>query len=181
MDQATWLTKARQGDADAIATLITRGLHNKGITARAVRHSYRLTLWLEAGSLPDQKAAVAYIQRGMQRLQVSSLGTVLIYGQEIGAAAPSWSEEISLLGTQSPPARQGQTATVNGSVAPQPSAVPQRPEALAASPLPRRSRPIVSTRPVAAQQPLVIKASDFEPMKTAIILFVAVYGFLGAR
>ncbi|MBD0336038.1 MAG: hypothetical protein ICV62_11165 [Cyanobacteria bacterium Co-bin13] len=179
MDQATWLAKAREGDADAIATLITRGLHTKGITARAVRHSYRLTLWLEAEDLPDQRAAVEYIRRGMQRLQVASLGTVLIYGQQTDAEAPDWSEEISLLGTL--PSAEADRQVAPGPKLPQPSAVPQGPEALMAAPLPRRrSQPPVKAQP-AAVKPLVIKASDFEPMKTAIILFVAVYGFLGAR
>ena len=91
MDQATWLAKAREGDADAIATLITRGLQIKGITARAVRHSYRLTLWLEAETVPPQQAAVAYIRQGMQKLQVTNLGTVLIHGQQPGAEFPDWS------------------------------------------------------------------------------------------
>lgn len=187
MDRAI-LARAKVGDANAIATIITHALHARGITARAARHSYRLTLWLESAHPLDQAAVVNYIRQGMQRLAVPGLGTVLIYSHQTGVPSPAWSVEISLLGLVTEKENQPipissatpQKAPQNSSPSrPQPSAVPTGPE----SPQLALGRPQSAPpkRTVSTKKPLVIKASDFEPMQTAIILFVAVYGFLGSR
>lgn len=187
MDRAM-LARAKEGDADAIATIITYALQARGITAKAARHSYRLTLWLESAHPLDQAAAVNYIRQGMQRLAVPGLGTVLIYSQPTGAPSPAWSAEISLLGlvdeksnqpipvSSAAPQKAPQNSSPNH---PQPSAVPPGPESLQRTL--GRSQRALQQRAVPTKKPLVIKASDFEPMQTAIILFVAIYGFLGSR
>lgn len=190
MDSSLLLIQAKQGDADAIATLITRALAPKGITARAVRHSYRLTIWLEAVTVPPQASAVAYVRQGIVRLQVPTLGTVLIYGQQTGIDQPAWSTEISLLDAvaENPfepdePLDQAlipsASAQAGGRGAAQFQTRPSSP--VHSGQMPTRGRSV--TQPVRAasrQPPFEIKWSDFDPMKLGIILFVAVYGLLGS-
>lgn len=190
MDRVTILARARGGDADAIATLITHSLCSKGITARAARHSYRLFLWLEADTVPSQTAAVDYVRQGMQRLQVSGIGTVQICGQQVGQSFPTWVEEISLLGgidrlldsTKSLPNPPSISLfgedTDSAQSTHKPSLEPVVPSIAPVFSHPCY-RPVLTT--AARKRPLVIKRTDFEPMETAIILFIAVYGFLGAR
>jgi hypothetical protein len=153
MDRATLLDQARGGDAAAIAALISHGLRPCGIRARAVRSGERLTLWLEAAAPIDRPLVVAYLQRGLEQLQPQGLVQVTIYGSQSGSGATAWSTQLLPLAGRPP----------------QPSARPASPEAMA--------RPVP---PATARSPLVIKVSDFEPLKTAGILFVAVYGFLGS-
>ncbi|HEY9881236.1 MAG TPA: hypothetical protein V6D29_22465 [Leptolyngbyaceae cyanobacterium] len=188
MDRGAILAKARDGDADAIATLITHSLRSKGITARATRHSYRLFIWLEAATLPNQTAAVDYIRQGMQRLQVSGIGTIQIHGQQTEQPEPGWVEEISLLEDFDPIGKVPDPLEPLAKPLPNdgPHLTPtDRTPVLAAVPSATpafsqpASRPTMTT--ASRKKPLVIKATDFEPMKTAIILFVAVYGFLGAH
>ncbi|HEY9764263.1 MAG TPA: hypothetical protein V6D07_17165 [Trichocoleus sp.] len=195
MDRVAILAKARDGDADAIATLITHSLRSKEITVRAARHSYRLFLWLEAATLPEQAAAVDYIRQGMQRLRVSGIGTVQIHGQQIGQPFPAWTEEISLLGDlnnidydelPAPPPSLSKAPLkplLNKEIPSAPTDLSSRLAPAVPSAAPAFSQPCRRPAMTASgrKQPLVIKASDFEPMKTVIILLVAIYGFLGAR
>lgn len=155
MDRAALLDQARSGDAAAIAALISRGLQPSGIRARAVRSGERLTLWLEAATPIDRPLIVAYLRRGLEQLQPQGLVQVTIYGRQAGSGATAWSTQLPLL----------------GDCPSQPSVQPAGPEAIA--------RPTLSVT-ARSRPPLVLKVSDFEPIKTAIILFVAVYGFLGS-
>ncbi len=91
------LERAKTGEAEAIAVLLNRHLQPKGLQVKAVRETYHLTLWVEAVSLPSADTVVPYIRRGIEQLNVPSLGILTIIGQSMDAAAPSWREEFSLL------------------------------------------------------------------------------------
>jgi hypothetical protein len=92
------LERAKAGDAEAIVVLLNQSLQAKGVTVRGECQGYILTLWLEGQRLPPQAPTVAYVRRGLERLLIPSIGIVQIYGQQTGAPAPAWNEEISLLG-----------------------------------------------------------------------------------
>ncbi|WOD38912.1 hypothetical protein [Nodosilinea sp. E11] len=97
MTSPSLLEQAKDGDAGAIAALLSNSLRSKGITVRAERESYTLHLWFTASPAPAQAPTVAYARRVIERLQVSSLGILSFYGEQTGFAQPAWHEEIALL------------------------------------------------------------------------------------
>lgn len=141
------LEPARDGDAGAIAALLTHALQPQGITVRGKRESYCLYLWFTSSPAPPQTATVAYARRTMEKLQASGIGIVQLYGEQTGSAQPRWREEIALLSLSSGssigdesqasdwaiPDLSILTAGENNPVAPvlQPSAVSDRPTPIA--------------------------------------------------
>jgi hypothetical protein len=91
------LERARDGDGDAIAALLSSSLKAKGIAVRAERESFCLHLWFTSNTVPPQGPMVAYARRAIERLQVPSIGILNLYGEQIGFAQPAWHEEIALL------------------------------------------------------------------------------------
>lgn len=178
MDAPTLIAQARAGDVDAIAALISRSLQGYQVSVKADRHSYRLTLRLEAALPLSQAQIVTRIRQGMVRLQPEGIGTVLVQSYQNGQNQPRWSEEIALLGVEadhSVDSSDPPTVTT-----PAPQSVPSP----ASSLVPTRRPPAGRVSRMTARQrrqPLVIKASDFEPLRTTVILLVAIYGYFGCR
>lgn len=98
MTAPSLLERAKTGDAQAIAALIHNALRSKRITVQGERQDYCLILRLRGQTLPAQAATVACIRRGLEQLQIASIGVVKIYGESTDYPAASWSEEVSLLG-----------------------------------------------------------------------------------
>ncbi|MBD1872812.1 hypothetical protein H6F75_04905 [Nodosilinea sp. FACHB-131] len=132
MTTPSLLEQAKDGDAAAIAALLTHALKPKGITVRGDRQSYCLQLWFSGSPAPPQAATVAYVRRTMEKLQPSVIGIVQLYGTQTGSASPVWSEEFSLLSLSSEASLSDEsqsyetlTSTTDGgraaSPAPQPS------------------------------------------------------------
>ncbi|MBW4482061.1 MAG: hypothetical protein KME14_05925 [Tildeniella torsiva UHER 1998/13D] len=97
MTTPSLLEQARDGDATAIAALLTHALKPKGITVRGDRQSYCLRLWFTGQTPPPQGPTVAYVCRAIEKLQATTIGILQLYGEQPGAVQPAWSEEISLL------------------------------------------------------------------------------------
>ncbi|MGG6242758.1 hypothetical protein ACQ4N7_29475 [Nodosilinea sp. AN01ver1] len=91
------LEQAKDGDAAAIAALLTHALKPKGITVRGDRQSYCLQLWFTGNPVPPQTETVAYARRALEKLQVSAIGILQVYGELAEGAQPLWTEEIALL------------------------------------------------------------------------------------
>lgn len=104
------LEQAKEGDAAAIAALLTHALKPKGIAVRGDRQSYCLQLWFSGSPAPPQATTVAYTRRTLAKLQASAIGIVQLYGEQIGQSQPLWSEEIALLSlsSEAPLASEGQ-------------------------------------------------------------------------
>lgn len=98
MATASLIERAKDGDGDAIATLLTQALAPQGITVIAERQGYCLNLQLEGRPLPDQNSVVATIRQGLQRLGVDSIGVVHIHCALSEHPHIGWEEDISLLG-----------------------------------------------------------------------------------
>jgi hypothetical protein len=96
MTQANLLQLAQQGDAQAIASLMNRHLQSKGITAKAILEDGCLQVMLESAQVPNQKALVAFVHRGIVGLGAASIEKVQVYWQQIGEDLPSWSKEFDL-------------------------------------------------------------------------------------
>jgi hypothetical protein len=92
------IDRAKEGDAAAIAALLTRALKPQGIAVRGDRHSYCLQLWLRGPTLPPQGATVAYVQQFVQRLGLEDIGILQLHGEQGDGPEQSWYSEISLLG-----------------------------------------------------------------------------------
>ncbi|PSN13521.1 hypothetical protein C7293_15645 [filamentous cyanobacterium CCT1] len=93
------MEQAKDGDAGAIAALLTNALKPKGIMVRGDRQSYCLQLWFTGNPVPPQAATVAYARRALEKLQVSAIGILQVYGESAEGAQPVWTEEIALLST----------------------------------------------------------------------------------
>ncbi|MDZ8222397.1 MULTISPECIES: hypothetical protein [unclassified Nostoc] len=96
MTQPNILELARQGDTQAIASLMNRHLHPKGINAQVAFQDTCLEIILESAQMLNQHILVAFIRKGLTALGASSIEIVKVYGQQTGQEFPAWSKEINL-------------------------------------------------------------------------------------
>ncbi|MEH1783202.1 MAG: hypothetical protein V7K67_21790 [Nostoc sp.] len=96
MTQPNILKLAKQGDADAIASLMNRHLHPKGITAKVAFNDACLEVIIESDQVPNQQILVAFIRKGLTALGAASVEIVKVYGQQTGKDFPDWSKEFDL-------------------------------------------------------------------------------------
>ena len=78
MTQPNLLELAKQGDANAIATLMNQKLQPKGITAKAVMKKDYLHIMLEAAKVPSQQTLVELIRKSMTNLAAESIEKVKV-------------------------------------------------------------------------------------------------------
>ncbi|PZU94038.1 MAG: hypothetical protein DCE90_15525 [Pseudanabaena sp.] len=87
---------AKSGDPQAIATLINRSLASKGIHATAEIEAECLNIFLRAAQVPNQKAVVTIIHRGMMILQVEQVKRVKILTHRSDNNYLAWQHEFKL-------------------------------------------------------------------------------------
>lgn len=94
---ATLIARARQGDAQAIAQLITRSLTAEGIVAQGHWQSTDLYVDLESDSAISQSQVVPHIRRGLLRLGLTCpIETVWVRARRVGLASADWRESFGL-------------------------------------------------------------------------------------
>ncbi|MBD3880903.1 hypothetical protein IFO70_03955 [Phormidium tenue FACHB-886] len=96
MTQPHVLELAKQGDPDAIATLMNQSLQPRGMTAFVDRQGDVLEVILEAERVPNRDALTAFVQKGIDNLGIESVRSVRIVGQQTGATFPTWMQELNL-------------------------------------------------------------------------------------
>jgi hypothetical protein len=96
MTQLSVMDLAKQGDPHAIAALINRSLASKGIQAEAELEGTCLKISLQATQIPNQKAVVAIIHRGMIVLQIKQIKRVKILTYRSDNHYLAWQDEIDL-------------------------------------------------------------------------------------
>ncbi len=106
---------AKQGNPNAIAVMLNRSLQAKNIAAKVNRQEDTLHILLESAKVPQQKAMVSFIQKGLTKLGITSITTVKVYCRQMGEKSPAWSqtfeivfqvetpEQIDIIETPSPP------------------------------------------------------------------------------
>ena len=94
--QAELLKRAKQGSPEAIASLISRALQPKGITAAACVKEGCLHLDLTANYPPRQDVLVPFIHKGMERLGASSIASVVLCGFQSHTSNPVWHTTFDL-------------------------------------------------------------------------------------
>lgn len=96
MTQPNTLELAKQGDTQAIAFLMNRHLHAKGITAKVAFKDACLEVILESAKVPNKQILIAFIRKGLTALGAASVERVKVYGQQTGEDFPAWSKEFNL-------------------------------------------------------------------------------------
>ncbi|MEH2165790.1 MAG: hypothetical protein V7K41_03765 [Nostoc sp.] len=96
MTQPNILKLAKQGDTQAIASLMNRHLHPKAIAAKVTFQDACLEVMLESAEVPNQQILVAFIRKGLTALGAASIERVKVYGQQTGKEFPVWSQEFDL-------------------------------------------------------------------------------------
>ncbi|WP_019498531.1 hypothetical protein [Pseudanabaena sp. PCC 6802] len=94
--QLSMLELAQQGNAEAIAALIDRSLLPKGITTSAALQGDCLEISLQSLQVPNQKAVVALIRKGMETLQVEAIKQVRILSFRGSSGIVAWNTEFDL-------------------------------------------------------------------------------------
>jgi len=96
MTQPNTLELAKQGDTQAIAFLMNRHLHAKGITAKVAFKDACLEVILESAKVPNKQILIAFIRKGLTALGAASVERVKVYGQQTGKEFSAWSKEFNL-------------------------------------------------------------------------------------
>ena len=120
MSQADLLVLARQGNVEAIATLMSRKLAPVQVMVEAQLEDSCLLLQLVAhGPLPSQETLVNFVRRGMDILKVQTITSVQASAWKAGALQPAWVEYLSLTegaprDKQAPQDKQAQATAPQG-------------------------------------------------------------------
>lgn len=93
---ANLIDLAKQGNTDAISTLINAQLQSQGITAKVALENSCVYVLLESATVPNQNAIAKFIFRGMMRLSIETADTLQVYGKQTTEKRPSWSQLYSL-------------------------------------------------------------------------------------
>jgi len=110
MTQSNLLELAKQGDEEAIASVINYFLKDKGITAKAAYKDDSLLVLLKAAQVPDQQSTVAFIHKLMMKLKIDSIKSVKVYGKQTGQSSPAWSETLDLTPKTEEPKKQAESS-----------------------------------------------------------------------
>lgn len=87
---------ARQGEPSAIATLINRSLHPKGIHVLARRQGSCLQIMLEAAKSLPPDSCLQYILKGLKKLDPEGILNVRLHGRLLGDEWPEWTQTLEL-------------------------------------------------------------------------------------
>ncbi len=91
-NQPSLLELAKQGNAQAIATLMNRQLQPKGITVKVSLSGDCLMVVAESIKSPEQQFLVDFIRKGMTNLKIKAIKRVVVRGQATGNTASAWRE-----------------------------------------------------------------------------------------
>lgn len=87
---------ARQGDLDAIASLINRHLNPRGATAKVSRYETCLRVLVEANKMPHKEDIVVFISNGITKLEIAEINTLQVFGRKAGDEKLGWSQSVNL-------------------------------------------------------------------------------------
>ncbi len=152
MSQQEILTLAKEGDATAIAFLISQALGTKGIAVKATRQNTCLHLLLEAEQLPPQDACIRVIVKGLLRLEAAQIYSIKVYGRRTSQQLAGWTQIVELkqpLGSGGAQERGSGGAEERGKIPSYQSPVTSHP-----SPVSRHQPPVTSPQRPVNRHPL---------------------------
>ena len=86
---------AKNGDRQAIATLLNRAFAEPNTSIGVDWHGGTLNLRFVSPATPDQQQAIAFVQAHLPTLQIGSLQTVRLFGYQGNQPAPLWNYTLS--------------------------------------------------------------------------------------
>lgn len=98
----------KAGTVEAIASLLNLPLQNKGISATASFQDGCLQVMLEGDPVPDEELAVRVVRRELTSLKAEAIGSVKVYGQQVGEDFPAWNREFEIV-VQTQPIKQNKS------------------------------------------------------------------------
>lgn len=96
MTQPNILELAKQGDVEAITSVINYLLKPQNVSAKAVLKDGCLKVILESVTIPEQESSVKLIRKLMINLGVESIKSVRIYGIHTGQKSAGWIDALNL-------------------------------------------------------------------------------------
>jgi hypothetical protein len=96
MNQPNLLKLARQGNADAIATLMNEKLRPRKIEAKVQCKPNYLYIVLETKQEPDRQELVGWVHQGLLKLGIQTLSKAKITAKQKGYLFSAWQEEVNL-------------------------------------------------------------------------------------
>jgi hypothetical protein len=88
--QLTLVDQAKQGDPEAIASLMNRTLNQRAAHVQVRRRGGEYRLLVESEQVPDKQATVKWIGQGLKQLAIAEMQTVTIYGKARQSGKPDW-------------------------------------------------------------------------------------------
>jgi len=104
---------AKQGNPQALAIILNQSLQSQNITAKVNLKDDCLQIMLESPETPNQQSMVAFIRKGLIKLEIESVKTVKLYGRQTGEKSPAWSQKLELLSPPETSPTTEPTATQN--------------------------------------------------------------------
>ncbi|HEY9641934.1 MAG TPA: NAD-binding protein [Coleofasciculaceae cyanobacterium] len=96
MTPTNLLELARNGDSQAIATLLDRFLGDPNTTVKADWHGGNLNLRFFSSTFFDPLQAIAFVQESLENLQVEAIKTIRIFGYRYDEPTPLWAQSLDL-------------------------------------------------------------------------------------
>lgn len=96
MTKANIFQLAKQGDVQAITSLMNSQLQLKNVRAKVTIKNGYLQVRLESLQIPDQQNLVKYVRQEIMGLKSESIKKVKIYGFQQGKSVPCWSQNFNL-------------------------------------------------------------------------------------
>ena len=97
MSQPTLEELAKQGDTNAIATLLNRSFAPKGMSAKAAIKNDSLNIVVEAAETPNKQECIVIVREVITTLQVELVEMVNVYGRQPGDDIPDWHQKFLLV------------------------------------------------------------------------------------
>lgn len=85
--------KAKQGDKEAIASLIKNSLKKEKIAQYDLNNGC-FKIIIEAEETPNQQQSIESVYSTIIKLKTDSITKIIIYGQKVGESFPEWNHEI---------------------------------------------------------------------------------------
>lgn len=105
MAQNPLIEQAKQGNVNAIASLMNRLLKSQGMLANVEREGDRLDILIESDlrslddevRIPKRQVLVGMLKKWFITLDVQNLSNITVSWQQTGFDEPAWTEEVSLI------------------------------------------------------------------------------------
>jgi hypothetical protein len=94
--QANLLELSKQGNIEAIATLLNKTLRVRGVSAQVILKGTCLKVMLEASIVPNQKLLSPCVLKEISNLNANSIETLQIFGRQSGQKTSAWTQTFTL-------------------------------------------------------------------------------------